>query len=205
MTGKLTEISLELNRQNGFGHLPSIIFMTDQQAQPYPENVIAKMPAGSMVILRDYDEENRYDLAVALKYICQAKKIKILIAADIDLALMIGADGIHLPEYKMELAQKIRNDHPSLFITAAAHNEDAVSRAQNFNLNAVLLSPIFATKSHPITFKYPDSVIGPDKLKEICAAHKLPIYALGGINLKTADKLKETGIAGIAVIRGLER
>ena len=200
MTGKLTEILKELNRQNGFDHLPSLIFMTDQKAQPYPENVIEKMSAGSMVILRDYDDENRYGLAVALKYICEAKNIKILIAADLELALMIGADGIHLPEYKMEQAQEIRSDHPDYIITAAVHDEDAVRQAQDYNLNAVLLSPIFATKSHPKTFDDPGSVIGPDKLTEICAAHEIPIYALGGINLDNVQNLNDTGIAGIAAI-----
>ena len=59
MTGNLTEIALELNRESRFDNMPRVIFMTDNEAQPFPEDVIEKLPSGSMVILRDYDHDDR--------------------------------------------------------------------------------------------------------------------------------------------------
>ena len=55
MTGNLTEIALELNRESRFDNMPRVIFITDNGAQPYPEDVIERLPKNSMVILRDYD------------------------------------------------------------------------------------------------------------------------------------------------------
>ena len=44
--------------------------------------------------------------------------------------------------------------------------------------------------------------IGPGRLRSICEGIRVPIYALGGVNNITAEKLKGTGVAGIAAIRG---
>lgn len=204
MTEKLTEISKELNHQSDFDHLPALIFMTDQDAQPMPENIIAKMPKGAMVIFRDYQHQNRTDLGKALCYICKARGVKFIVAGDLTLCLMLGADGIHLPEYMVGETKNIRADHKDLLITTAAHGEQAVSRAQSCGVDAILLAPIFPTKSHMRTIGNPKSCLGRDKLKYICGKYKIAIYALGGITQINAAELMDTGITGIATIRGLE-
>lgn len=203
MDRNLTEISKELNRQSGFEGLPGLIFITDQDAQPCPEEVIAKMPSGSMVILRDYDDENRAELGRALGYICKARNIKFIVAGDYTLSLMLEADGVHLAEVKLDEAELIKKERPDYFITAAVHNEEAIKKAIALNVDAVLLAPIFPTKSHPETFDEPDRVVGAEQLKMLCHKYRVPIYALGGINSETIMKIKNSGAAGIAAIRGL--
>ena len=69
-------------------------------------------------------------------------------------------------------------------------------------LDAILLAPIFETRSHPETMKNKGLTIGPGRLRSICEGIRVPIYALGGVNNITAEKLKGTGVAGIAAIRG---
>ena len=61
MTEKLTEIATKLNRESRFDDMPRLIFITDNKAQPHPEDVITRLPSGSMVILRDYDDDNRVE------------------------------------------------------------------------------------------------------------------------------------------------
>lgn len=203
MDRNLTEISKELNRQSGFESMPGLIFITDQSAQPCPEEIITKMPSGSMVILRDYDVENRAELGRALAYVCKARNIKFIVAGDFALSLMLEADGIHFAEFKMSEAELIRKEKPDYFITAAVHNEEAIKNAIRLDIDALLLAPIFATKSHPETFDDQDKVVGPEQLKKMCHKYRIPIYALGGINSETIMKIKDTGAAGIAAIRGL--
>lgn len=203
MKSNLAEISKELNRLSGFGNVPNLIFMTDCHAQPYPEDIIESMPEGSMVILRDYDVENRYGLGKALAYICKSKNIKFLVAGDLSLSLMLGADGIHLPEHMVGQATNIRKECPDYFITAAVHDESSVKVATTLPIDAVLLAPIFSTPSHPETFDDGGLTIGPEKLSKICKQYKIAIYALGGITDKTANKLLKTGTTGIAAIRGI--
>lgn len=204
MKRNLTEIAKELNRESCHESdaMPRLIFITDNKAQPFPEDIVAKLPEGSMVILRDYDDENRYDLGKALSYICKARGIKFLVAGDLTLCLMLGADGIHLPEYMIGEAINIKKEHPDYIITASVHDVGGVQRAEEIGLYAVLLAPIFPTHSHPETFDKPSSTIGKERLSEICNAYDIPVYALGGINEKTAREIIDTNIAGFAAIRG---
>lgn len=202
MKRNLAEISQELNRQSGWKDLPDLIFITDQKAQPLPENVIEKLPHGAMVIFRDYDLENRAELASALRYICKSKDIKFLVAGDLTLALMVDADGIHLPEHMIDQATAIRRAHPKLFLTASCHAKTAMGELSNHAVDAILLAPIFATSSHPETMNDPSRTIGPNKLRIICQDIRIPVYALGGVKDTTAEKLLGTGAAGIAAIRG---
>jgi len=202
MTEKLTEIATKLNRESRFDDMPRLIFITDNKAQPHPEDVITRLPSGSMVILRDYDDDNRVNLGKALCYICKVRNIKFFVAGDLTLALLLEADGLHLPEYMVSEAETIKAEYPSLLLTTAAHDEKGVMEADKLNLFAVLLSPIFPTESHPETYEDEEKTIGVHKLNTISKAHRIPIYALGGINIKTAVKLLNTKIAGFAGIRG---
>lgn len=202
MKRNLAEISQELNRQSGWKDLPDLIFITDQKAQPLPESVIEKLPQGAMVIFRDYDHDQRAELASALRYICKSKDIKFLVAGDLTLALMVDADGIHLPEHMIDEATAIRRAHPKFFITASCHANTVMGKIPKLEIDAILLAPIFATSSHPETMNDLSLTIGPNKLKLICENIRMPVYALGGVNDTTAEKLLGTGVAGIAAIRG---
>ncbi|MCP5381475.1 MAG: thiamine phosphate synthase [Kordiimonadaceae bacterium] len=202
MKRTLADISIDLNRQSGHDKLPPMIFITDQTAQPFPEHVIEKLPSGSLVILRDYNFRNRYDLAVALRYICNHKKIKFSVAADLEIALAVQADGIHLPEYMTPEAKTIRQNYPDFFISVSCHSGKTVSNLPEVIIDAVLLGPVFPTESHPETFNDPSLTIGINHFSEICRRSRMAIYALGGVNENNADKLLGSGATGIAAIRG---
>lgn len=204
MIRNLAEISQELNRLSSFNDLPPLIYMTDGAVHKHPEYIIDKMPAGSMVILRDYDHENRYELGKALRYICLSRKIMFLVAGDFALSLSLEADGIHLPEFMVTEAGKIRSEYPDYFISGAAHDEKAVKAAHKLGLDAVLLAPIFPTESHPETHADSNLIIGLKKLTAICQNNEIPIYALGGVNRQNAVDLLDSGAVGIAAIRALE-
>ncbi len=184
--------------------MPTMIFITDQKVQPYPEKVIDKLPGSACVILRDYDHESRAELGEALRYICEQKKIKFLVAKDMMLALQLGADGIHLPEFMIDDLSDIRKENPDFFVTASCHDIEAAQRAQATGVNAILVAPVFATQSHPETFVDPSLVLGINKTKAICEACDVPVYALGGVNNETVQKLQDTGVTGIAAIRGFD-
>jgi len=117
---------------------------------------------------------------------------------------MVDADGIHIPEHALHKVSSIRKEYPDYFITASVHNEASIKHAMKVGVDAVLLSPIFPTKSHPETFKDINLTIGVKALKIICSKYEVPIYALGGVTRETALDLSNTGITGIAAIRGLE-
>jgi len=205
----ITEISRALNRQHGKNpRLPSVIFITDQGAVPSPEAVIRSLPKGAAVLFRDYHLTGREDLGSRLRGICQELGLIFLVGRDVGLAEHLDADGVHLPEAMVSSCGEVRKKHPRWLITAAAHSAGALRQAEEMGCDAALLSPVFATKSHPQTLpqtlKAAELTLGIAGLNKICADTKLPVYALGGINEDTAPLLLESDVVGLAAIRGFK-
>ena len=82
-------------------------------------------------------------------------------------------------------------------ITTAVHSLQAIKNAEFFDIDAALLSPVFSSKSHPNKKN-----LGINKFSKIVKKTKLPIYALGGINIKNIKSLLRTDIIGYAFQRG---
>ena len=131
------------------------------------------------------------------------KKLKLLIASDIKLAEDINAHGVHFPEYMIKKNRinwvivkniKLRKNW---IVTTAVHSLQAINKAELFDIDAALLSPVFSSKSHPNSKN-----LGINKFSKIVKKTKLPIYALGGINIKNIKSLLETDIIGYAFQRG---
>lgn len=146
------------------------------------------LPRGSLVIVRARDAAVRAELAAKLSF------ARLLIADDPDLAARVGV-GLHLPQRRMQEALHWRARHPDWIITAAAHSLGALRQTRG--LDAVLLSPVFATTSHqgalPLT---------PVRAALIAAASPVPVYALGGVMPRNAALLAPA-FSGIAAISSL--
>jgi thiamine-phosphate pyrophosphorylase len=172
--------------------LPALILMTDDARQPDPLAAALALPNSGMVIVRSRDARRRAEQALLLKQI----GAPFLIADDPWLAASVGADGIHLPEARAKDAVHWRARRPDWIITAAAHSLSAC--AQSGQADAVLLSPIFPTQSHP-TGKY----LGVARARLIASASPVPVYALGGIDAVTVARLDDSAFIGIAAISAL--
>ena len=177
--------------------LPRLILMTDPTRTPDPLAAAADLPRGSAVILRHYGEAGRDDLARALVRFGRPRGIRILIAGDVKLALRVGADGVHLPEHMARCAASAWTPYRrrDWIVTAAAHSWEAVLRAQA--VDAILLSPVFQTASHPKA--HPLGVIA---FARMAGRSAVPIYALGGVTPPRAKRLAGSRAAGLAGISG---
>jgi thiamine-phosphate pyrophosphorylase len=194
----LADMARRLNLTGGRGaHLPALVLMTDQHRLPNPCAAIAGLPPGSAVILRDYDDPDRRDLAARLVRSCRRHGVRLLIGADAGLARRVGADGVHLPEHMIGDA-RVRRHRPGWLVTAAAHSPAALRRAARTGVDAVLLAPVFATASHPET-----TPIGPWRFAIWCHGCTVPVLALGGVSSSCAARLRQAGAAGFAAIGAL--
>lgn len=193
----LAEWSLKLKsrsrRTGGRTRLPPLLFLTDRKRVPDPERAILRLPKGSGVILRDYKAKKRAKMARRLAHLCRKRHLVFLVAGDPALARRVRADGIHLRERQMKRAMPRHN--PRWLVTAAAHSPKAMRQAANRGVDAVLVSPVFATGSHPK--KKP---LGVRRLAQWTGLSPLPAYALGGIDVKKARALARANIAGVAAI-----
>jgi len=163
-----------------------LVLMTDDRRADWAKAARA-LPRGSVVVVRARDSKKRLALAESLRGIAP-----FLIADDPALAARIGAAGLHLPESRMKETAHWRAAFPHWIITASAHSLRALLGAHL--LDAVFLSPVFATTSHkgakPLT---------PVRAAFMAAQAPVPVYALGGVTQRNVALLAPA-FSGIAAI-----
>jgi thiamine-phosphate pyrophosphorylase len=179
--------------------LPSLFFLTDPVRTPDPGRVMARLPAGSAVIYRAFGSNDAEAEGRRLRHLAKARRLIFLVGADAGLAQRLGADGVHLPERLMRLAPRLRKAHPGWLITAAAHSARAVAAAARLNLDAALVSAVFASAS-PSAGK----PLGPLGFEAVVRRARLPVIALGGIDARASRRLAGSHAAGLAAIGGLD-
>lgn len=201
--GTLAEVAQKLNlaarlRQGLADNalLPPLLLLSDEARLPDPAPALKVLPAGSGFVFRHYDDPHRKQTATGLRDLAGSRNILFLVAGDVELAVALEADGCHMPEHR--LADLARCADTFAFNTAAAHSGAALAAAACHGATAALLSPVFPTKSHPGAPSL--GVKGADAL---AAAAALPVYALGGVNSRTAPALSGSTFAGFAGIEGL--
>ena len=179
--------------------LPAAVLMTDDTRLADPAAVLAALdalPPGSAVIVRRRDDDERETLVRALLPACRAQGGPVLVAADEALARRLGADGVHLPETMVRARPRRPHPaHPGWLVTASAHSAAALHRAERADADAVLVSPVFATRSHPGA-----PALGVLRFTALVRDAGVPVYALGGIDAAAVRRLRHSGAAGIAGI-----
>ncbi len=178
--------------------LPGLVLLTDDERMTDPLASISALPRGSLVVLRASDPARRIALARSISRIARTRDLRWIIADDPALAVKSGAHGAHFPEQKLALAARWHVRRPDWMLTCAAHSLSACARAARIGADAVFLAPIFATMSHPGR-----SYIGPLRVRLIATLLAVPIYALGGVDARSAKRLAGARLAGVAAIGGL--
>lgn len=121
----------------------------------------------------------------------------LLINSAADIAVKVGAQGVHLPGGI--LPQAVRNQvGQSFLIGYSAHTHAELDCADGADF--VTYSPIFTPGSKP---GYDGVEVGLVGLANAVAHSRLPVYALGGITPKRAAKCRATGCVGVAVMSGV--
>lgn len=172
--------------------------MTDDKRLKDPLAAAEALPQGSAVILRHRDDEARSRLGEALARRARRGEFILLVAGDVALARRLDAHGVHFPESQLDRLSPARTHRPDWIITAAAHTERALLRANALGADAAILAPLFPTKSHP-----GQNGIGVARFRLAAARSPLPVYALGGVTAANVQRLAASRIAGIAAISGL--
>lgn len=170
--------------------LPRLLFLTDPDRTPDPEAVLETLPPEVGVIFRPFGAPAAVTQGRRLAAIARRRGLTLLAGADPDLALAIGADGLHLPERLAQELPALRAAHPDWILTAAAHGPAGLIAA-----DALLVSPVFPSNSPSA-----GAPLGVEAFADLVAAAPAPVYALGGVTAETAARLEFTGAAGLAAI-----
>lgn len=160
----------------------------------------ALLGGATMVQLR----EKQLDLphlrreALEIQALCRRYGAPFLINDNVDLALEIGADGVHVGQEDMEAGLVRQKLGPGKILGVSTHSPEEALRAQAAGADYLGAGAVFhtGTKTDVSTLSY-------DTLGDICAAVHIPVVAIGGINEDNILRLKGTGIAGAAVVSAL--
>lgn len=120
---------------------------------------------------------------------------RILVNDRLDVALAAGAQGLHLPTHGFPVAE-VRGRYPDLLLGASCHNLEELRQAEQGGADFAVFGPVFETASK-MAYGPP---LGLEKLAEAVQAVRIPVLALGGINLANAADCLRAGAAGLAAI-----
>src|SRR5262249_14197089 len=115
----------------------------------------------------------------------------------LDIALALGADGVHLGGDSVDVADARRLVGRLAFVSTVAHASEDVARAETSGATAALVSPIFDTpgKGAPRGTRFITDARS--------HARTLRLYALGGVDPGNASSCVSAGADGVAVIRAV--
>jgi thiamine-phosphate pyrophosphorylase len=129
--------------------LPTIVLMTDDTLDVDWAEVTGSLPCPVTVIARHRDGTELEKLARTLRLVCRKIGHKLLLSSDPKLAQRLRADGVHLPQALMQRIHDARRRNPNWIVTVSAHDHASVTQASRLGADAIILSPAFATQSHP--------------------------------------------------------
>jgi len=136
-----------------------------------------------------------YELALAAREICDAHDLLLIINDHLDLALAVGADGVHLGQDDLPLAVA-RRLAPDLLLGASTHSRAEALRAQDEGADYVNLGPLFATQTKQV----PSPPLGLGILDEVPPLLHIPFTVMGGIKAKHLPELLAHGARRIAMV-----
>ena len=141
-----------------------------------------------------------YEVAQAVMLFARKRNVKIIINDRVDIALAVGADGVHLGQNDLppDEARKILGE--KAIIGFSTHNIEQALEAVRLPINYLAIGPIFATN----TKENPDTIVGIEGLSKVRRAiGDFPLVAIGGINFENARNILANGADSMAVISAI--
>ena len=154
----------------------------------------------TMIQLREKNLEEAAFLEEAkeLQALCRKYHVPFIVNDNVDIALEMGADGIHVGQSDMEAGIVRDKLGPDKILGVSAQTVDQAILAEKRGADYLGVGAVFPTGSKD------DAVeVDFDTLKAICASVSIPVVAIGGITKDNLKELKGSGICGIAVISAI--
>ncbi|MFV2057217.1 MAG: Nudix family hydrolase [Thiohalomonadales bacterium] len=129
--------------------------------------------------------------------LCHHHQVKLLINTDLDSMLDIDADGIHLASSNLMRTEPVALSQQGL-LSASCHNLLELNHAQRLGADFVVLGPVQVTASHPNA-----KPMGWDVFADLVNKIRIPVFALGGMEVRDVMRARRHGGQGIAAIRSL--
>lgn len=153
-----------------------------------------------MVQLRAKGESDRETvrLAEGARALTQRYGALLIVDDRVDIALAVGADGVHLGQEDMPLSHA-RRLGPDLILGASSHSLEEALRAQEEGATYVNIGPIFPTATKGGLPRF----LGPEAIEEIAPSLHIPFTVMGGIKESNLEEVLRRGARHVALVTGV--
>ncbi|MDR7544350.1 MAG: thiamine phosphate synthase [Armatimonadota bacterium] len=183
----------------------SLYVITDRtlaRGRPLEDIVAAAIRGGAtMVQLREKEQPARQivEMGRRLLAITRPAGVPLIVNDRVDVAMAIDADGVHVGQDDLPVADARRLMGPERIVGASAGTVGEAVAAEADGADYVGVGSVFATTTKPDA----GEAIGPEAIAEIKAAVRIPIVAIGGISAANAAEVIHAGAQGVAVVSAL--
>ena len=147
---------------------------------------------------KELGEEEFLREAEDMKTLDAAYHVPFIINDNVELALAIGADGVHVGQEDMEAGKVREKLGPDKIIGVSAHSVEEAVKAEKSGADYLGAGAVFSTST-----KGDAGALSMETLKAICSSVSIPVVAIGGIKEENILSLKGTGVAGAAIVSGI--
>ena len=154
----------------------------------------------TMVQLREknIDNDSFIELAKKVKQVCNKYKVPFIINDNLEVALAIDSDGIHIGQDDLPASLVRQKIGPNKILGVSAHNLDEAIAAKKAGATYLGAGAMFST-----TTKDNTTNLSIEQLQTITKNVDIPVVAIGGINYDNCLSLKNCNLAGIAVVSAI--
>ena len=143
-------------------------------------------------------EAERFDnLALSVLSLCRDHGARVVLNTTPEQARILHADGLHLSQRQSRLLDPGLWDG-SLRLGISCHSAGELRAALEYSPDYVCIGPVQASATHPDT-----PPLGWQAFAELTVASSVPVYAIGGLDLRDLQTARSHGAHGIAAIRSL--
>ena len=154
----------------------------------------------TMLQLREktLEEDKFLEEAKLLQTLCRERKIPFIINDNVDIAVAMDADGVHVGQSDMEALDVRAKVGPDKIVGVSAQTVEQALLAEKHGADYLGVGAVFPTGS-----KDDADDVSYETLKAICEAVSIPVVAIGGISQENVSRLAGSGICGVAVISAI--
>ena len=145
---------------------------------------------------KDLDTRELLKLAYKMRVLTDKYDSMLFINDRFDIALAVGADGVHLTQASVPVDAVRKTVKKKLMIGVSTHSLKEAKEAEKGGADFITFGPVYRTQSK---VKY-GAPVGLDALKEVSSRVKIPVFALGGVKTGRIGNVKKAGAFGVSMI-----
>ncbi|MDF1998300.1 thiamine phosphate synthase [Peribacillus frigoritolerans] len=164
--------------------------------------IIAESVSGGVSIVQLREKNNSslsfYEKASALKQLLNELSIPLIINDRVDIALAVGADGIHIGQDDLPLPVVKKMVPEDMIVGVSVSTLEEALEAERNGADYIGVGSVFPTKT-----KQDATLMALEDLGEICRGVSIPAVAIGGITADNMSALSDSGLSGTAVVSAI--